>query len=49
LTDKHAPGALQPGAAYRVTVTATSGSNTRTITLYLLVGGTARYLPVTRR
>jgi VCBS repeat protein len=49
LTDKHPAGTLKPGAAYQVTVTATSGSNTRTLTLHLLVGGTGVYLPSTRR
>lgn len=49
LTDKHAPGPLLPGAAYRVEVTATGGGNTRKLTLSLLVGGTARYVPATRR
>jgi FG-GAP-like repeat/FG-GAP repeat len=45
MTDHHPAGPLMPGAAYRVQVTATSGSNTRTITLYLLVGGMNNYLP----
>jgi hypothetical protein len=49
LTDQHAPGSLVPGAAYRVTVTATSGGDTRALTLYLLVGGTKIYLPLARR
>ena len=40
---------LMPGAAYRVTVTATSGSNKRTLTLFMLVGGTDVYLPAVRR
>ena len=49
LTDKHALGPLLPGAAYRVEVTATGGGSTRKLTLSLLVGGTARYVPATRR
>jgi hypothetical protein len=49
MTDHHPPGTLMPGAAYRVTVTATSGSNTQRLTLFLLVGGTYVYLPTVRR
>jgi hypothetical protein len=49
LTDHHSPGTLMPGAAYRVTVTATSGSHTRTLTVFLLVGGTDLHLPAVRR
>ncbi len=49
LTDHHTPGTLMPGVVYQVQVTATSGSNTQTITLYLLVGGVNRYLPAVRK
>jgi hypothetical protein len=49
LTDHHPPGTLMPGAAYRVTVTATSGNNTQRLTLFLLVGGADVYLPSVRR
>jgi hypothetical protein len=48
LSDHHAPGSLRPGAVYRVTVTATSGSNVQALTLFLLVGGTNVYLPTVR-
>ncbi len=49
LTDQHTAGSLIPGAAYQVTLTATSGSNTRTLTVHMIVGGVSTYLPLVRR
>lgn len=49
LADQHSVGALFPGAAYQVTVTATRGSSTSEVVLSLIVGGTRTWLPMVGR
>jgi hypothetical protein len=49
IRDLHEPGPLVPGAAYDVTVTATSGEQSKALTLRLIVGGARAFLPAMRR
>lgn len=49
LSDQHSGGPLAAGVAYTVTVTATSGGATSTLTLSLFVDGQRAYLPHVRR
>lgn len=48
LTDQHPAGPLDPGATYKVTLTASGSGNTRNLTLTMIVGGTKRHLPMLR-
>lgn len=49
ITDNSPPGPALPGAWYSVSITATSGSTTRTTTVKLLVGGSKVAVPLARR
>lgn len=49
LTDTNPPGPPLPGTWRSVTVTATGGGKTRTLTVKLLVGGASVNVPVARR
>jgi hypothetical protein len=49
ITDLHTSDDLQPGVWYIIPIKAQNGARTRTLNVYVLVGGTSNRLPLVRR